>query len=557
MPVLTHEGAASLSRSGLLQEKKMSRLVGALKYGTLLVFVSFLLSVSGASAEPPAALAERIESLRQSFGVPGFSAAVVEGGATTFARGFGVRDLDDPQPVDAKTNFAIGSITKGFTAAALARLVDEGRIWWNDPVIDHLPDFRMQDPWVTREMTIRDLLVHRSGLGLGAGDLLFVPRSDLSRAETVRRLRHIEPETSFRNTYAYNNLMYVAAGLLMEAVTEQTWEDYVHTEILMPAGMIGATVNEAARAAHGNIANPHARLDGSVRGMGEQTPLGEDAVIPPNAAPAGGITASANDMARWMTVQLARGRLDEDEWLFSAQRSREMWTPVTIKPVSEVPEPLKALQPNFDTYALGWTVRDYRGARLLIHGGGVFGGLAMLALLPEEDVGIFLAMNSEEAGMLIGLTYELLDHYLGLASEDWPEKYRSYFNDRRKAALSKLEEAAAKPAEVGPSLSLERYTGAYRDPWFGTIEIRVLDGRLMVEFPHWPGLTATLEHWQYDTFRTAFSDPSVEPAFVTFGLDARGSVSRITMEAVSPIADFSYDYRDLLFTPVAQEGEGQ
>ncbi|WP_371414117.1 serine hydrolase [Sphingosinicella sp. CPCC 101087] len=500
-------------------------------------------------------MAQRVEALREALGVPGATFAIVEDGRTTFARGFGVTDLSAPQAVNADTLFATGSTGKAFTVAALALLVDQGRIGWDDRVIDHMPDFRMWDPWVTREMTVRDLLVHRSGLGLGAGDLLFVPRSDLSREETVRRLRHIRPATSFRSGYAYDNVLYIVAGQLIEAVTGRTWEEFVREDVMRRIGMRRSTASDAQLLAEPNRARPHARLNGAIRGTGDQVPLDERLNVAPNAAPAGGLAISADEMTRWLAVQLARGALPEGERLFSEAASREMWTPVVLQPVAEWPANLAATQPNFSTYALGWDVQDYRGARLVWHGGAVFGSLAAVALLPDRNVGLFIAVNSEEGEMVRGLMYELLDHYLGLPHAGWPEQLRDFKRARTEQAIAALQAPAAAPAEVGPSLPLARYAGDFADPWYGTIGIREAGGRLTVSFPHAFGLSAELEHWQYDTFRTRFDDPNMEPAYVTFQLDADGKVERITMRAVSPLADFSFDYHDLLFTPVAQGGD--
>ena len=524
-----------------------------------LVF-SLLLVVAGpALADPPAGFAERVESLRERFGVPGAAIAIVEDGRTTMAQGFGVRTLGAPQRVDADTIFQTGSTGKAFTVAALAVLVDQGRLRWDDRVIDHFPDFRLYDPWVTREMTVRDLLVHRSGLGLGAGDLMFLGRSTLSRAEAVRRLRFIAPATSFRSAYAYDNVLYMAAGQLIEAVTGQTWEQFVLEHVLRPAGMSGATVGNAGRLQVENRGRPHARLGGVVRGLGNQAPLDErEVALGDNGAPAGGLSISANDMARWLAIQLARGQIPgTDRRLFSETQSREMWNPQVLLPIGGAPDYLRAAQPMFSTYALGWTVQDYRGARLIWHGGAVFGSLAAVALLPDRNVGIYIAVNSEEGHMVRGLMYELLDHYLGLPRDTWPEKLDRFRTDRASVAAAALQAPAAQPARVGPSLPLARYAGRYADPWFGEIDIRQADGRLVVDFPIWPDVTATLEHWQYDTFRTRFSDPNMEPAFVTFQLGPDGRVDRITMQRVSPIADFSFDYQDLLFRPVEAAAESR
>jgi CubicO group peptidase (beta-lactamase class C family) len=517
-----------------------------------LIVIAALSLPALATAAPPDGFAERVEALRRSFEVPGVAIAIVENGQATFARGFGVADLSAPRPVDADTIFFTGSTGKAFTTAALAVLVDRGKIAWEDRVIDHMPEFRMYDPWVTREMTVRDLLVHRSGLGLGAGDLLFVPRSDLTREEVVRRIRHIRPATSFRSGYAYDNILYIAAGRLIEEVSGQSWERFMTDHVLRPAGMTRATVDEAGRAATANRARPHARLNGPIRGMGDQAPLGPDSLIAQVAAPAGGLAISANDMSRWLALQLARGALPDGGRLFSDVAAREMWKPAVLMPVNPLPEPLRQTQPLFSTYALGWNVRDYKGHRLVMHGGAVYGSLANVVLLPDRGVGFFIAVNSEDGAMVQGLTYELIDHYLAQERVDWTERFRSFVEGRRAGAVAALQGPAGQPASGGPSLPLARYAGRFNDPWFGTIDIREEGGRLQVRFPHWPGLVATLEHWQYDTFRTVFSDSSVEPAFVTFGIDADGQVERIVMRPVSPIADFSYNYRDLAFTPVKE-----
>src|SRR5271170_7462803 len=230
---------------------------------------------SAASAAPPAGFEGRVEKLRTEVGVPGMAIAIVEDGKVTLAKGFGARALGSSEPIDADTIFPTGSTGKAFTVAALAVLVDQGKIGWDDKVIDRLPWFEMYDPWVTREMTIRDLLVHRSGLGLGAGDLLFVPRTNLSRAESVRRLRYIKPATSFRSGFAYDNVLYMVAGQLIEAVTGDTWEKFVAQRVLKPAGMVNSTGDDAVRFATADRAQPHARMNGGLRGVGDQSRLDE------------------------------------------------------------------------------------------------------------------------------------------------------------------------------------------------------------------------------------------------------------------------------------------
>ena len=501
-------------------------------------------------AAPPANFDARVESLRARLGVPGVAVAIVENGTPVLARGYGVRKLGSPEPVDGDTIFPTGSTGKAFTVAALATLVDAGKIDWDDKVIDRLPGFQMYDPWVTHEMTIRDLLVHRSGLGLGAGDLLFVPRSSISRAEAVRRLRYIKPATSFRSGYAYDNVLYMVAGQLVESVSGQRWEDYVREHVLLPAGMTRSTADSEPRFATANRAFPHARLSGPIRGIGAQQLLEEHDELGRSAAPAGGLAVSANDMNRWLALQLAHGLLPNGQRLFSEAAHLQMWKSEVLQPITQRPDSLKLAEPMFDTYALGWDIKDYRGTKVVSHGGAVLGFQTIVVLIPSKNVGIAIEINSEDGEILLGLMYELLDHYLGFPANNWPEKFSTYKQERQASATKTLATLKVARAKVGPSLQLTRYVGVYADPWYGNIEISQTGASLAIDFKSTPRMSGPLEHWQYDTFITHFIDKTIEPAYVTFGLDADGKVERIALKPVSPTADFSYDYQDLRFSPV-------
>ena len=514
--------------------------------------IATLLCVASAAAlaAPPKDFAQRVERARTAIGVPGMAVAIVEGDTVTLAKGFGVKAVGGTDPVDADTIFPTGSTGKAVTVAALGILVDQGRIGWDDKVTDRLPGFQMYDPWVTREITIRDLLVHRSGLGLGAGDLMFVPRTNLSRPESVRRLRYIKPATSFRSGFAYDNVLYMVAGQLIESVTGETWEHYTAEHVLKPAGMLHSTSDSESRFAAVNRAQPHARMDGGFRGTGTQERLDERDELGRTAAPAGGLAVSANDMARWLSIQLHEGELPGHSGrLFSASAHQQMWTPQVLQPIDPVPEPLKATQPAFSTYALGWEVMDYRGTKVIWHGGAVFGFKTAVVLIPDKQVGFSIQINSEDGEIIRGLMYELLDHYLGLPYTDWVARYQTEKKRQVGEALTALRTQTAKPAPVGPSLSLERYTGTYSDPWYGDIEVSLVGGKLRIDFKSTPRMAGPMEHWQYDTFVTRLDDKNIEPAYVTFSLGPDGAVERVTMKPVSPLADFSYDYQDLLFVP--------
>ena len=522
-----------------------------------LALLATALSATPAFAAPPEGLDARVDAAMREHGVPGMAIAIVENGKPVLAKGYGVRKQGSPERVDADTIFPTGSTGKAITAAALAVLVDDGKLRWDDKVIDHMPWFRMHDPWVTNEMTVRDLLVHRSGLGLGAGDLMFVPASSRSRADTVRALRHIKPATSFRSGYAYDNLLYAVAGQLIEEVSGQTWEVFTRERVLKPAGMDDSVTEQSARFANPNRAWPHARTGGAVRGIGAQAVLDERKTLGDNGAPAGGLSSSANDMAQWLQVQLGKGTWTNDAGapvkVFSQAQSKQMWTPAVLTPTPTWPGKLASAAPKFSSYALGWNVRDYRGEKLLDHGGAVFGVQAYVAMIPDRDFGIAVLMNSEDTQAMRGVALEIIDHAIGAPKTDWVAAFDEFMDARIAGGLKALE-AAPKSRPTGggkPSLPLAQYAGRYRDPWYGPIDIKGGKGGLRIDFLQTPGMAGSLEHVQHDTFRTVWDDATIEPAYVTFALGAEGKVERITMKAASPIADFSYDYQDLLFTPLA------
>ena len=512
--------------------------------------VAVLVALAGpALAAPPAGFDARVESLRVREGVPGLGIAIVENGKVVLARGYGVRKQGSAARVDSDTIFMTGSTGKAMTVAALATLVDAGKLGWDDRVVDRLPGFQMYDPYVTREMTVRDLLVHHSGLGLGAGDLLFVPRGKLSRAEVVRRLRYIKPATSFRSGYAYDNILYTVAGALIEAVSGQRYEDYLREAVFRPAGMLHSTADPEHRFATADRAWPHARIGGAVRGLAPQRVLDEREQLGQSSAPAGLLAISPNDMGRWLQLQLAHGQLPGGGRLFSEAAAVEMWKPVTIQPIAPAPAELAGTQATFEDYALGWEVRDYAGARIVWHTGAVFGFITVVVLIPEKQVGFAIMLNSEDGQVPVGLMYELLDHYLGRPAQDWPARFAAYRAGRLAAAAATVTAKSTTPAKVGPSLPLARYAGSYADPWYGKVVVAADATGLTIDFTTTPRMTGRLEHWQYDSFVARFDDPGIEPAYVTFGLDADGKVERVTMKPVSPTADFSFDYQDLQLTP--------
>ena len=503
----------------------------------------------GASVQPvtpPADLDAYAARAMKTFGVPGMAIAIADGDRID-TRVYGNRKLGSSARVDADTTFPIGSNTKAFTTTALAILVDQGKLDWNDRVVDRLPGFRMYDAYASQNMTITDLLVHRSGLGLGEGDLMVFPDTNRTRAELVHAIRYLKPATSFRKGFAYDNVLYSVAGQLVQAVSGQTWESFVKQHIFAPLGMHDATVAYDAQGP--DHAAPHARISEAIRGIGRQSVLPTDGVSRP-IAPAGAICASASDMGRWLRVQLDRGAMGDGKRLFSAVQAKMLWTPVTIVPTHPAPAPISATTPDFVDYALGFFVTDYRGHKIITHEGGVLGALSQMVIIPDKHVAFAVMINSEDAGAMQAVMYHLLDHYLDAPATDWIASYRQLVDQRQAAAMKALHAGQAQMhPQRGPSLPLQAYAGVYRDPWYGTMTISDVQGKLRIRFDRSPGMQGALEHAQYDTFRTHWSDRDIEDAWVTFGLNPDGSIAAIRMKPVSPTADFSWDYLDLHFVP--------
>jgi CubicO group peptidase (beta-lactamase class C family) len=482
-------------------------------------------------------VARGLEALR----TPGAAVAVVKDGRVVFAKGYGVRALGDTGRVDAHTLFQIASNTKAFTTAALAMLADEGKLSWDDPVTRFLPGFELYDPYVTREFTVRDLVTHRSGLGLGAGDLLWF-HSDYSRAEIAYRIRFAKPASSFRSAYAYDNVLYIVAGEIVPAIGGMSWDDFVTKRILTPLGMTETGTTIAYFTTARNRAAPHA----VERGTLQIVPI--DSVD--NTAPAGGIVSNVADLVKWLICRLDSGRYAGGR-LFSERQAREMWSGQTILPITD-PEPsLAGLRPEFAEYGLGWRLRDYGGRKLVSHTGGLAGMSSQITLVPAEKLGIVILTNSE-SDLMAALSYRLLDDFLATGRRtDWVTAFvQAAQLDRAQADSTVRANRAARDSLSRPSLPLERYAGHYHDELYGDAAIALEGGRLALRFARSPAFVGDLEHWQYDTFIARWRTAHLEDAYVTFSLNPDGSIDRFRMAAVSPLADFSFDYQDLEFRPV-------
>lgn len=489
---------------------------------------------------PPATIDSTVAHAMKAFQVPGMAVGIVKDGKLVFAKGYGVRELGKPGQVDADTLFQIGSNTKAFTAAALAILVDEGKIHWDDKVIDYLPQFRMHDPYVTREFTIRDLLTHRSGLGEGAGDLMFFPATDFSRDEIIHGLRYLKPVSGFRSKFDYDNLLYMVAGQIIPAVTGESWENFVTKRILDPLQMRPCAANYDLISDRGDVAAPHVVIDGELKAI----PVVNMNVI----GPAGTINCSIKGMATWLETQLGGGKTPSGQQLFSAERGEEMWTMNTILPVNPLFSSM--YHTHFDGYALGWEVQDMLGYRRVAHTGGVLGSVTWVTMIPELKLGVLVFTNQMSDIAMNAVGNQILDAYVGAPRRDWVQIGLAYGAKRNQAAHT-VEDAAAKLAvSAAPApLPLEAYAGTYSDPWRGEATVRRESDKLILKISRTQSLEGPLTHYNGNIFIVHWNDRSLNAdAYVRFEQGYDTKVNEMSMRAVSPETDFSFDFQDLHFS---------
>ncbi|HEX5343322.1 MAG TPA: serine hydrolase [Duganella sp.] len=515
-----------------------------MKLNQTFVAAAFSLAAVGAYAAPAFNLDADVNRALKTFDVPGMAIAIVKDGKVVTAKGYGVRKLGDPTPVDGKTLFEIASNSKAFTAAGLAMLVDEGKLAWDDPVTKHLPGFQMYDSYVTGQMTVRDLLVHRSGLGLGAGDLLWWPSTTFSSDDIIGKLRYIKPATSFRASYAYDNLLYIVAGKIIADKAGKPWGEAMQERILTPLGMTGTKTSVAEMLATSDYSAPHSKINDKISVV-KPMPV-------PNAVGAVGINTNAEDIARWMTLLLNEGKMENGKQLFSAKQAAEMWTAQTPMRIREPKPALAATKPNFFAYGLGFQLRDYKGRKIAMHGGALQGFYSTVLMVPEEKLGIAILTNAENSPAMASLYYRILDQYLKVQPTDWIKLYADQEAEMHKEELARQGKLqGARAADSKPSLPLSAYDGEYEDAWYGKVSIREEGGKRIMRFERTPDLSGELEHFQHDSFIVRWKERNFNAdAYVTFALNPDGSIERMKMEPISTETDFSYDFRDLNFTPV-------
>ena len=518
-----------------------------------LAFIWLLLALPVAASEPEGLDDDAIAALAQramtEFQVPGMAIAIVKGGQTIYARGHGVLELGKPEQVNPDTMFKIASNSKAFTTAALATLVDQGSVAWNGLVIDYLPEFRLYDPWVTREFTVVDMLSHRSGIAIYSGDLMLWPEPNhYTKADIIHALRYFKPVNSFRTEYDYDNLMYVVAGEVLARVTGQPWGEYVDQKIMQKLDMkrcfAGTIPNDQMR----NLAAPHGVSEGRLAVIERSRIL----VNPPINAAAGGVVCSLTGMLPWVKTQLNRGTSPEGIELFSQAQSKQLWHPRTNMRVSE--RDYKLNRTHFYAYGLGWRLRDVHGYKQVSHTGYVAGMASAVALIPELELGVIVLSNGSSDAARSAVRDTLLRSFLPVEPLDW---IALAVADIRVAEQAKSERtgeflSSSKATGTGDEPEISGYVGLYRDPWFGDVQITAQDGKLQFAALKSPKLSAPLSYRSENIFIARWLDRTIEgDAIVEFRVNNKNEVTSMYMRDAPWHPGRGYDFVDLKFLRVA------
>jgi CubicO group peptidase (beta-lactamase class C family) len=453
--------------------------------------------------------------------MPGFAVAIIKNDSVIFSKGYGVRNIEKNEPVDENTNFMIASCSKAFTTASIARLVDQGKLKWDDPVIKYLPYFHMFDPWVTKEMTIRDLVTHRSGLATFSGDILWLG-STYDKDEVIHRSQYLKPTTSFRSRYGYQNIMFSVAGEVIKAVSDTNWHSYVKHNFFEPLGMERSNTSIKEMKEKGNNAWPHRTKDGNVVPHSDYYSI-------ETVAPAGAINSNVIDMAQWIRLQLNKGKYG-DIRIFSERQSNEMWS--------------NNMFLGNSNYGLGWFIAYNNGKRVLNHGGGMPGMISDVTIIPEEKFGMVILSNYE-TGMVNAIRNYIMDIMMNVEPKDYNKTSLESFKRR----LENFEKENKRREEVRvkntrPSLPLEKYCGIYEDKMYGKAEVSLKDGKLFLQFIPSPTFRGELKHYHFDQFYVDWEDEFLTRGWIKFDMNFNGEIKQFAIE-VPNSPDFIFT--ELLF----------
>ena len=482
-----------------------------------------------------------IQNTLKTFDVPGISVGIVKDGKVVYSKGFGKRSLKTQQPMDANTLVGIASNSKGFTCTALAILADEGKLDWDDKVSKFIPEFQMYDPYVSQEITIKDLITHRAGLGLGQGDLMFFPEGgSLSVEDIVHNVRYLKPEHPFRNDFDYNNIMFIVAGEVIHRVSGMSWADFIEQRIMKPVGMTASfgSYNRAIAAGAQNRIDAHAPVDGKAVAVPHD--WNESA----NAA--GGILSNIPDMLTWSQFLMNGFTTKDGKKLVSDKQIQQLW---------QLQQPISvSLKNPYDTkfygYGLGWFLSDVKGHKQVQHTGGLIGTVTQFTMIPDMKLGIVVLTNQQQGAAFNAITNTVKDSYLGIADRNWLKTYGDRMSNYYKKIEKEKEEIFAKSEAFSKNKLLqpkaEQFVGTYHDQWFGNVKISSEGNSLRLVCESSPRLKGTLLPYSNNTFIAKWDDRSYDAdAFVIFDYDENGIAQSAKMKPISEITDFSFDFEDL------------
>lgn len=494
------------------------------RYTLLIALLFFQLFVEGGthadSKAPLHGLDDYIRKGMKDWEVPGLAVAVVQNDDVILMKGFGTRELGKDLPVNKDTIFAIASTTKAFTSLAVGLLVQDGKISWDNPVINHMEWFQLHDPWVTREFRVRDLLCNRCGLGPNI-DLIWYNKT-LNRDEVVQRLRYARPETGFRYEFAYRNAMFLTAGQIIPAVVGIEWDSFLTERIFKPLGMARTNTNVSDLKSLENVASPHSWIGG------ELVPVPYLDIN--NTAPAGSITSSIRDMAQWLRLHINEG-IHDGKRIVEAPVIKETHTPHTPIPNTSVFKKLFPVTQRMD-YCLSWLAVDHRGRLMIWHNGEIDGMHSVIGFLPEEKLGAVVLANADKQIFHLALFLYIVDSLIGAPREDWSTMFREDF-EKAMARIAEAEKKllASRKEGTRPSLPLDAYAGSYSNTIYGPVRIALENGRLAFHFSS--EHIADLEHWHFDTFRGSWRDKHAKVCLgkimLTFNMDQAGNVCTLKM----------------------------
>ena len=487
---------------------------------------------------------ELVEKTLKIFNVPGIAVAIVKDGKLVHSKGYGVKSILTNEKVDANTLFGIASNSKAFTSAALAMLVDEGKVKWDDKVIKYLPNFKMYNEYVTNEFTIRDLLTHRSGLGLGAGDLMIWPDgSDFTAQDIIQNLQYLKPVSAFRTQYDYDNLLYIVAGEVIHVASGLSWCDFVEQRMMKPLEMNSSAASFVRLKDSTNIIAPHVPIDGKLKAIKRYKNQLFDA--------AAGIYSSVNDLSKWTIMQMNDGKYGLDsKQLFSKKEHNEMWQLQTIIPVN----PRPPYNTHFSGYGLGWFLSDVKGYKQVTHTGGLEGIVTQVTLIPELNLGIIVLTNQQSGAAFRAITNTIKDSYLGIQAEDYITNYSKIGKDNQDSADKKTEAVwatVAKNKKDKFKVDFKTITGTYKDNWFGEVVLSEKKGRLYFASKRSPQLSGEVFLYKDNNYVVKWNNAYFHAdAHLFFECDATGKAVRLTMKPISELTDFSYDFQDLDFSKI-------